>query len=320
MSKAVIELVQPQEDGIGAQLFRIVSAYAIACKWKTFFKFHPIKSIDGQIFGQPDQDTDVWNSFLSSFILLKTNIEYENRIRYRNQHPLVLYPSISFRKILSEDCIHVIDSPQITTNIFPKYLEDVGFSNNFMKIGQRHRIQVVVHVRQGEAMLSQFVHRFTPLAYFENILSELVSIFKHFNLPYNVIVLVEPNQQKLISSDEPKLQQSLRLNPNNPWVHYVGNGFYLLRQELPSESETPNLFASEWRDSGTAWLDFQTLLQSDIVVTSKSTFSYTAGIINKSALVIYTDFWHPKLPSWISSSERGFREKLSQRIVSKFVV
>lgn len=44
---------------------------------------------------------------------------------------------------------------------------------------------------------------------------------------------------------------------------------------------------------------FNSMVLADALVTSRSSFSYTAGILSDS-LVYYIPFWHPPLPGWIS--------------------
>ena len=45
-----------------------------------------------------------------------------------------------------------------------------------------------------------------------------------------------------------------------------------------------------------AWLS---LIGADILVTSHSSFSYSAGLYNEG-LTVYSEFWHSPLPSWIT--------------------
>ena len=44
---------------------------------------------------------------------------------------------------------------------------------------------------------------------------------------------------------------------------------------------------------------FDDLVNADILVTAKSSFSYVAGLLNKG-IVFYEPFWHQPLPSWIN--------------------
>jgi len=48
---------------------------------------------------------------------------------------------------------------------------------------------------------------------------------------------------------------------------------------------------------------FNDLIFSDILVTSKSSFSYIAALISKASIVYYTPFWHPPIRSWIVMKE-----------------
>ena len=45
--------------------------------------------------------------------------------------------------------------------------------------------------------------------------------------------------------------------------------------------------------------------KSDILVTAKSTFSYLAGLINLTGLVIYEPFWFPPWDDWIQNDREG---------------
>lgn len=47
---------------------------------------------------------------------------------------------------------------------------------------------------------------------------------------------------------------------------------------------------------------FTPMVLADVLVTSASSFSYTAGILSEG-IVYYMPFWHPPLPNWISISE-----------------
>lgn len=49
---------------------------------------------------------------------------------------------------------------------------------------------------------------------------------------------------------------------------------------------------------------FQKLVQADVLLTAKSSFSYIAAIFNRG-LVIYEDFWHPPLPGWHELKSSG---------------
>lgn len=323
LDSSILKLKQPRHDGIGAQFFRIVSAYSIARRWKIRFQYDPIESIDGQIFGAPDCDLPRWNDYIASLIKFD-ELDYPGEyrhIRYKNQHPFIISPSIVLHKILSQKVIHMIDSPHITTNLFPHYLENLGIGarSRLDKLLSSETLNIAIHIRQGETALSQFSDRFVPLAHYENILQILLPVLERLNLSFNCTVVAEPNQDKLIHKTEPKLIESIRINPDNPRVKRCKGDYYQIINEYPSQVLTPLLASSEWKSSGSAWSDFQYLLSADILITSKSSFSYLAAVLNEKALVVYTDFWHPKLESWIKTSSLTDTSQLEKRLILKFI-
>jgi hypothetical protein len=50
---------------------------------------------------------------------------------------------------------------------------------------------------------------------------------------------------------------------------------------------------------------FARMARADVLVISKSSFSYLAGLINKSSIVVYHPFEHPCLPGWLLADASG---------------
>jgi hypothetical protein len=44
---------------------------------------------------------------------------------------------------------------------------------------------------------------------------------------------------------------------------------------------------------------------ADVLVMSRSSFSYLAGILNREGIVFYHPFWHQPLSSWITATSEG---------------
>ena len=58
---------------------------------------------------------------------------------------------------------------------------------------------------------------------------------------------------------------------------------------------------------------WEMMYKADILVISKSSFSYVPAIYNKN-IVIYTLFWHKKLENWLDSSSSIFDKDLDHRM------
>ena len=63
------------------------------------------------------------------------------------------------------------------------------------------------------------------------------------------------------------------------------------------------------------------MLRADVLITSKSSLSFVAGLLNKKSIKIYTPFWHQPPREWISSenlNERVFFRMLHERSAKNF--
>ena len=58
--------------------------------------------------------------------------------------------------------------------------------------------------------------------------------------------------------------------------------------------------------NGDARKAFLHLTQADVLVTSKSCFSYLAALLNAKGVIMFTQFWHPPLrEDWIILDKNG---------------
>jgi hypothetical protein len=105
------------------------------------------------------------------------------------------------------------------------------------------------------------------------------------------------------------------------FYRYCPNSYYLdiIHKYVPkrshvqifSEFRSYENFPEKFCDSCTMELDkdvadvWVAIIKADIVVLSKSSFSYAPAILNpkRDALIIYAPFWHQKLPHWVQASD-----------------
>jgi hypothetical protein len=304
----ILKLRQPNLDGIGAQFHRIISAYAIAQKFRVPLQYDYISEYDEQIFRANKNALFKWNSFLQELIPnFVDDMEICREVVHQNHRLLPVYLKLITAQCRKERTVHVINSPHTITNRYPSFLEKLDFSNvaqsHSYRIGSQDLIRIAIHLRRGELGLSQFKDRYLSLSYYENILSQIIPKLESRGIPYEITIPVEPGQDKLLELDDPKVRLSLKIDPNNPNLIRVSKSKFRLVYEIPSTLNTPFLMRAKWIESGDAWEDFLKFLNADIFIMSKSSLSYVAAIINKHKKVIYPDFWHPKLSSWLSSND-----------------
>jgi hypothetical protein len=309
LDRSILKLRQPVFDGIGAQMHRIIAARAIAEAFNMNFSYDKIGEFDNQIFNANSVRLSSWNSLLEE--LFPSFYEESARgifeVNHKNQRHLALFLKTRISRIGSRRLVHVIDSPHIITNKHSSMLENLDFSDlrsNYWGVKhKRNEVKIVLHIRRGELGLSQFKDRYLSLSYYENILRSIVLNLERLSIPFNISIPVDPGQDSILDANDPKIVDSLRLDSTNPNLIRVDHNRYRIIHEEPTYSKTPYLMRGEWIETGDLWEDFGRFVNSDIFIMSKSSLSYVAAMLNRKGLVLYPEFWHPKLSRWILSDQ-----------------
>lgn len=295
------------QDGIGAQLQRIISLKAISeqlgCE---FYKFKII-DFDETVF--LSFSIDHKESVLAKWEQLLNIETVESRsilhIRVNPKRLAYLYLVRAFTK-LSFVPIKLsiafpgplIDKNNSAYELCRKYI--VKLEQNTLNSSTIH---IVVHLRRGEAMLSQFRTRFLPLEYYENLLKIIVDELIRRNVNYKITIVSEDISNQTLSNKDLKVKKSIEIDPDNPYLVKQLNGDYLIINDYIEKSTCPILFSSALKFSGDAFMDFNEMLGADILLISKSSFSFTAGLLNSKALKIYPSFWHNPPNTWANSAD-----------------
>jgi hypothetical protein len=319
--KSLIKLQQPVLDSAGAQMLRIFQTYAIAKNWGLSFVYDPLNTIYSQVFKHSDESL-LWNNFLKCIFPNHQDVpnNYRRIIYHKNHRPKFLLSQIRTLDFLGFPSLHVIDSPQAIVKRSPAYLNSLQTLEGVPQFQRKKdKLQIAIHIRQGEVYLSQLRYRYLPLSYFEEILNTISSLLTQKSIPFETQVFIEPKQNNLLDANDPQIKESLRIDPNNPNLIRVGKNQFQILRETISCSETPNLFLAKLNELPSAYETFLNMLSADILVMSRSSFSYLAGLLNSGSLVMYPQYWDPPLPTWVSTENvSNFRMDLSHKIDSKF--
>jgi hypothetical protein len=298
-------------DGLGAQFQRILSVYCIAELFGTSYFHSPIVDFDEQMFIRLDSEAKLavlsdWNSLISSRVTSKLATKTNLDFTIGNLTPAKLYIIKIISRIFQISITLRLWNPRLITDKLPHCFE---YGKDFLdpRISSQSRVtdkkgnhlQIVVHIRQGELRLSQFKHRYLPFSYFERILSTIVPEIRMQNLSYSVTIPVEPNINNTFSEMAPEVIDSLKTDSTNEFVTINNSGEVKIVFEKLDEMASPYLREAKWQDSGSSYTDFLAMLNADVLIISKSSFSFTAGLLNKKGIIIYCPFWHSAPPSWL---------------------
>lgn len=144
---------------------------------------------------------------------------------------------------------------------------------NDQLIYDHHHFNIAIHVRRGDIMIdpknSDLVKRFLSNQYFYNVLKNVISMLKE--------------EKKEIH------------------IYFFSQG---TPDDFPEFKEFQNL---HWCFDMTAQQSFLHMVFADLLITSRSSFSYKPGLISNGIKVCPKDFWHgyPDSDDWILCDHEG---------------
>ena len=298
-------------DGVGAQIQRIVSVYGVSRLINASYLHSPLIDFDPQIFTDSThaerlKEIDEWNSLFRKDLFPYTHLQgdlifHTNNISVRQLRILNFLSRFSKRRIICK-----MGNPRKITDSFPDILNTASelvspiFSERELTKGSEI-FKIVVHIRQGVLALSQFNDRLLPLSHYEKILVTVTRLLDSQGIQYQILIPQEGGQTRNLSIANSNVIQSMAIDPDNRQVRVNNDGTVTLMHESPELESSPMLFKAKWLDPSSAFFDFELMLKADLLVTSKSSFSFLAGLINQRAIKIYAPFWHSSPSEWISA-------------------
>jgi hypothetical protein len=293
-------------DGIGAQLQRLLSIVAL-CDYIEipFFReefvdvsVHPLDSFQDSISKRNFiNKVNFLFQYNANFVdLPKTLVTVEvPNLNIYNLFKITLFGIFRQKNIL----IKTVEPYAITNHYNDICVNVIKYFPNWNKyvenLENSVRSDVIyLHFRQGVGGLvvypGQKISREMPLDYYFSKI--------------NQITLKSPNLQKIyIFTDAP--QEDLKFSPkNNQKVHWEGTpGFvegnlYVRGNDLRKSFQSKGL-GVEVVSGGDPIEAIAIMSQASYLITSRSSLSYVAGLLNRSGSVYYPDnFWHPKPSTW----------------------
>lgn len=292
-------------DGLGAQFQRIITIKALSENLNCSFENTGIKDFDEAVFNQIDQNSKI-NIINSWYELINVSGDKPKRAITINFNPTSYLHLLLLRTITRFMPFKIRLRIALPNIIVDKYPEVYNFCKNYLKLEKiQHTkpIRVVVHIRRGEVLLSQFRDRYLPFEHYEKILQNLTNYFETFKIEYSLSILMESISNPILDRQNEKVVRSLELDPNNPYLVKLSNGSFLLKDELIQESRFPLLSRGELVRNNNPLHDFGLMCVADVLIISKSSFSFSAGLLNGMALKIFEPFWHTPPNSWISAND-----------------
>jgi hypothetical protein len=285
---------QALADGAGAQIQRIISIYLIAKQYNVNYIHSGLakmtyqgakcleenKSDPDQMFGYNKLIDLSSDPAPAQFDVAGKVFDISPQLieEYRDKPQNTLF-IIQFAGTMIDQNPHLLLAAQ---QLLP-------FSWTIRPSLQGRPIQVAVHVRRGELFVVDS-ERMLPNSYYVDCIKAISSLFQKYSLPFEIHLHTEV------------LTKPTLITPSH---HGICDRVKSSKLVSPEDSHMedfeglPNLVL---RINEHPMTTLKALTTSDVLIASRSSFSYIAAIMKKGGVVFFHPFWHSLAPGWIPTN------------------
>jgi hypothetical protein len=149
---------------------------------------------------------------------------------------------------------------------------------------QKKALHIAIHVRRGELFVVDS-SRMLPNSYYVDCMRALQKVL--VAVPYEFHIYTEQLTKSTVITPQhhgicSRIQESVTVSPEDNHLEDFAEFKHAIWHINTSPVET-----------------LQALCKADILLASRSSFSYVAGILNKQGIILFHTFWHSLSPRWI---------------------
>lgn len=224
---------------------------------------------------------------------------------------------VKMQQIISETQVQLQSNYHLNSINSKKYFQPQAqpIQKNVYKNSCEKRIvkkNIAVHIRRGDVVRWGIEKRFMNNNYFWNILDQVVGYLLESNDISKKDIAIHVFSEGTLLQDFPELTQ-IGEEDKESCEHCEHCKLVNFNEKEGEEGEGDWAFINDHRIcmhlNGDPCNAFQHLVASDILITSKSCFSYLAAFLNLNT-VIFTPFWFPQLNiDWVSVKDESIVDR-----------
>jgi len=284
-------------DGAGSQIQRILTLYLCAKHFNIRYVHSPLRTLAYQGLKCLEENTSDDSQIQS----------YNNLIDLPSDPPSNI-DNVYTVKILSTDVIQQFHTCTTNVLLVCTYCSVIDDGNAsvlhqtiplpWIETSLRTPITIAVHVRRGELFVVDS-DRMLPNSYYVSIMNGLSLILNYHAIPHEFHIhtecvtketVITPGHHGILN----RIHKDIVLSPYDSQLE----DFRVLPNVVYRVNENP--------------VDtFQELTNADILIASRSSFSYVAAILKKKGCVLFHPFWHTLCSNWIET--RSIQDVFSNR-------
>jgi len=305
-------------DGVGAQLHRIYGTYSIARLLGASYFHSPIGRVDYQGFAALEgrsSDPRFHQEFNELF-------QIESDVLPTDDFHAICLPWMSvatFKQLATMFDIRRRDGrpslirlafPFGVADRFPECYEVCKAISPFAasaSVGKGRPLRVAIHVRRGE-LFALDSDRMLPNGYYIEVAQQVARVLETLEIDYQIELHTEAPDGEFV------------IRPGDLGIAHRISAPVVVSREMCRLDEFRVLPRLVYRVNDKAIECIRQLATADVLVTSRSSFSYLGGILNRAGIVLFHPFWHGAPSSWITVAPDGhfdeaqFRQAVTARL------
>lgn len=284
-------------DGAGSQLHRIYGVYALSRAYQIFYVHSPIQEIGYQgvvALENNENNLELVDRYNKTFHLdsevevpsdaiITTKFEVEEKDLLEQIEKAEKNPNTFF--------LLRIGFPMKVTDVKPSVFQHLRVISPFKK-NFSATFRIAIHVRWGDLVVGH-QERLLPNQYYVDAATKAIEVLEKKNIPFVAELHTEmPTKSFVVTPDHHgvknriekfRLEKPMMITPE--------------QYQLSDFEEIPHL---HHRINEDPIKTLEALSTADLLIMSKSSFSYLAALFNKEGKILYAPFWHPPMSDWLS--------------------
>lgn len=294
-------------DGAGAQLQRIYLIYALSRYLGLSYVHSPLLYLGYQgvtALETNEQDPSIVKRYNDLFMLPSDEVIPGNAIVHCR-----VGADLKFLKTLKEEAkksrdfhwVKIISASPEADYYFPKMLRHILAVSPF-EAALSPVFRIAIHVRRGDLfILEEESCRLLPNSYYLTLVRKIIKMLRLLGISFICELYTEqPSNSFIVTPQHYGMRMTLKKEK-------------LITPEMNDVKAFDQLPHLKKFINGDPIETLRALATADLLIMSRSDFSYTAAILNKKGIIIYHPFWHGVPIEWIDGThEASFSDRLRE--------
>lgn len=294
-------------DGAGSQLQRHYCTYALARFLNIAYIHSPLLRISYHGFSPFEKnqaDLELITRYNQTFSIPSDMELPKNRIVHQIHHCHLDNITLIQEEAKKTREFHLIKAgfPYPICNQHPEMLECIKKVTPFKKPSSL-LFRVAIHVRGGD-LLPLDSYRLLPNSYYINTVKTITTILDKLGIPFVCELHTELAKCSFVTpplNHGPEYRIEKRVTRNQEM------------NQLEDFQVIPNL--KKYIDHDPI-KTLELMATADLLVMSRSSFSYLPAILNKKGIIVYHPFWHVAPMEWIDATHQlSFQERITSALL-----